>query len=132
MCQQGDEPDPDDTLLWVIPHDDYWSNARGAPASNYYKKAKFSAYLEKLQGHEETLAYAIGKWGERPYGIVRFRYKHAKQAGFIAFIEEEDGNQSHVNVSPSPGTTKKPKKLAKDLLEHSEVVRPWGEPLPPA
>jgi hypothetical protein len=126
VCKQGEEPALGDKLLWVVTNENFWSPARENASSNYYKKPKFSVYLEELQNIKQTLQGAIKEWGNRPYGIIRITYFDIKNAGYIGVIEEENGNLSHVNISPDPDSKLSKNAKAQMLCEMSQVVRPWG------
>ena len=123
---QGDEPNPDDWLLWVVITTDYWCDRRNNASSNVYKKPKFSAFVEKMQDAQATLKFARAKWGEKPYGIIRLKYSDVKECGFKALYEEEFGIKAHVNVFPDPTSNKGKQSRANAMCECSQVVRPFG------
>ena len=129
MCNQGDEPASDDTLLWVVTCEDFWSYNRDNAASQVYKRDKFSAFVESMQDTSKTLEYAVNRWGAKPYGIIRLKYRDVVASGYRAVFQEEHGNKAHVNVYPDPKSNIGKKKRPQLLLDVSEVVRKWGESL---
>lgn len=134
MCKQGSEPDLNDALIWVIPHESFWSSQRNNANTGYYSRTPFSVYCEKRQDATATLDYAIQKWKPKPYGLIRLIYSDVKAAGYKAVFEEEDGNPFHLNVSLDPNPKDEIAELSKRaktqmLCDASVVVRPWGRPL---
>ncbi len=131
MCNEGAEPRQYDTLLWVVTSSSFWSTDRSNVSSQKYKKTKFSAFVERLQDENQTLEYAVEKWGNRPYGIVRFTYKDAKDCGYLAHFKLEDGNKAHVDVTHDLSDERSKGMRAQALLHRTTVARPWGRAVTP-
>jgi len=64
--------------------------------------------------------------GPNPYGVIQLEYRDIKNAGYIGRIEEEEGNQSHVSISPDPESKLTKGAKSQKLCDVSRVVRPWG------
>ena len=128
MCEQGAEPDPGDDLIWIVTTENFWNKIDERPATNYYKKRMFSAFLEEQFSVQSALEHAKKRWGDKPYGIVRVRYRDLLECGYKAVFKKEDGIEAHVNVIPDPDSKIGKGKKAAMIRERSEVAVPFGAP----
>lgn len=113
---RGPEVPAHEDLYRGIIHPDWWDPEDGHLSSGIYGFPKFSAYIASLTSKEACLEpFPDGS------GLIKFNSGAARELGFDACHEPEDGEEAHSNVYCDLKSGKR-KKQARKLIEATTIV----------
>ncbi len=114
--QRGPEVSGQEALLRGIFHPNWWDPDSKCLSSGVFGFPKFSAFVESLTDTYDLLqSFPDGS------GTIRFNAGAARELGFDARHEPEEGNDAHANVYCDLSSSQR-KKRARKLVEASQLI----------